>query len=141
MLIKPIEEPIEWLWVQDRTHLIRMEDSVGLIAYLNGKRVAACVADSFGKDSCSVHITIENPLVLRRGFLEEVADGLFNQRGMKRVFGLVPSNNAKALKLNKHLGWQEIARIPNGHSEGVDYIIMEMTPKTCRWLNKRQEAA
>jgi hypothetical protein len=54
----------------------------------------------------------------------------------------VPSNNEKALKLDRHIGFKEVARIPNAVAEGVDYIVMCMEKSECRWLPEElREAA
>ena len=140
--IAPLTTDAQWKWMKERASPIKMEDTLALIAHNEqGEIVACCVADSFGRDSCCVHLAIESPLVLKYKFMETLADGLFNNRGMKRVFGMVPSTNEKALKLNKHLGFTVIATVPNGYCEGVDYIIMEMVRESCRWLKTEQEAA
>ena len=102
---------------------------------------AIAVFDSFTVDACSVHFAIDNPFVIKHGFLNEIARHLFIQCGRKRIFGLVPSNNEKALKLDKHIGMEEVARIPDAVKEGVDYIVMRMDKESCRWIEQNKEAA
>jgi hypothetical protein len=132
----------EWAWFQSRTKTILCEDMMGMVAYNEeGTMVAACVADSFGPDNCNVHMAIDSPMVLRRGFLSGLADWLFIQNNRKRVFGLVPSNNSKALKFNAHIGFQEVARVPNAVAEGVDYVVLSMGRDDCRWFKEIKEAA
>lgn len=133
----------DWQWFKERTSVIRMEDTMGMVAYEDTRLgiLAVCVADSFGPDNCNVHLAIDNPLVIRRGFLNEIANWLFVQNKRARLFGLVPSNNSKAERFNKHIGWEEIARVPNAVAEGVDYIVVEMHRDTCRWLKNVRRAA
>lgn len=133
----------EWNWMRERTSLLRVEDTRGIVAYEDndGSILAACVADSFGVDNCNVHICIGNPLVIRRGFLNEIARWLFIDCGRTRILGLVPSNNERARRFDEHIGFTEIARVPNAVADGVDYIVMEMHRDTCRWLPAQKEAA
>ena len=141
MIFKPLTETEEWKWVQARAHPIACEDSQGLVAYDNDIIQAIAVFDSFTVDACSVHFAIDNPFVIKHGFLNEIARHLFIQCGRKRIFGLVPSNNEKALKLDKHIGMEEVARIPDAVKEGVDYIVMRMDKESCRWIEQNKEAA
>jgi len=135
--------PHEWDWFKRRTHTIACEDSEGMVMYNTDMSIAAvAMFDSFSPDGCNVHWAIDNPMVLRHGFLEAIAHYLFVTRERKRIFGLVPSNNARALKFDKHIGMREIARIPHAMGEGVDYIVMTMTREECPWLAKElREAA
>ena len=139
-LFLPIGLPDQWAWMKERAHVIACEDSTGIVAYDDdGMIVAGVVADQWTTDSCQVHIAIEDPMVLRHGFLEEVANYLFNVCGRKRIFGLVPANNEKALKLDLHMGFEEVVTIPDGFSDGIDYKILRMT-RDNRWLKKYEES-
>ena len=140
MIFKPMTTLQELEWIRERTHVVPTIDSMGLVAYQDETIVAMCLADTFTVDSCSVHLGIDNPLVLRHGFLEELADWLFVQCGRKRLFGLVPDNNEKALKMNLHIGWREVTRIPDVLCEGVGTVVMRMDKEDCRWLKKREAA-
>jgi len=143
--LKPLTEQAEWEWVNSRAHPIQCADSQGIVAYDKRGIQAICVADSFTVDACSVHLAIDSPFVIRHGFFHEVARHLFIACGRKRIFGLVPSSNEKALRLDVHLGFEEVARIPDAYAEGIDYVVLRMDKETCRWLKKpeeqRQEAA
>jgi RimJ/RimL family protein N-acetyltransferase len=97
---------------------------------------AIAVFDSFTVDACSVHFAIDNPFVIRHGFLHEIARHLFIDCGRERIFGLVPSDNEKALKLDQHIGMEPVARIPDAMKRGVDYVVMRMNKEDCRWLPK-----
>jgi RimJ/RimL family protein N-acetyltransferase len=140
--IKPITEDIEALWARMRTRAKVCEDTEGLVAYDDEKIVACAVFDSFTVDACNVHWCIANPFVLRHGFITAICDYAFHERGRERIFGLVPSDNPKALKLDTHIGMHEVARIPDAYAKGIDYIILRMDKSDCRWLTKElREAA
>ena len=95
--------------------------------------------DSWAPNSCQMHFAIDNPMVIRHGFFETVADFCYNVRGIETIVGLVPADNEKAIKLDKRIGFKEALRIPNGYKDGIDYVVMLMTREDCRWL--KQEAA
>jgi RimJ/RimL family protein N-acetyltransferase len=135
MKFKPLTELYEWAWFQKLARPVRCEDSQGIVAYNDaGKIVAMAVFDGFTVDSCTAHVGITNPLVIRAGFLNEVFDHLFNTCDLKRVFGLVPSNNTKALKFDLKIGFTEVARIPDGFETGVDYAVVRLDKEDCRWI-------
>lgn len=139
---KPITTQEEWRWIRERARCIACEDSQGIVAICEDGAIGAVAAfDSFTVDACSVHLAIDRPIVLRRGFLSEIAAHLFYACSRKRIFGLVPSNNEKALRLDKHIGFREVTRIPDAMKEGVDYVVMRMDREDCRWLPKIKEVA
>jgi len=131
---KALDTVAEWVWFKTRVPFTASEDSQGIVAMLGDDIVAICVADGFNKDSCNVHYAIDNPMVIRRGFLNEVFRHLFITCGKKRVFGLVPANNQKALKLDLHIGFSEVCRIPDGFETGIDYVVIRMDREDCRWI-------
>lgn len=139
---KPLDTAQEWAWVQLQAGVIACQDSQGIVALTDTGAIAAiCVADSFTTDACQVHFAIDKPLVIKYGFLHEIARHLFITCNRDRIFGLVPANNAKALKLDTHIGFREVARVPDGYARGVDYVVMRMDRDTSPWLAQHKEAA
>lgn len=142
MLFKAMDSQEEWNWIWERAHPLWCRDTAGIVAYNeNGEIQAACVFDSFTVDACSVHFAIDNPFVIRHGFLHEVARHLFIHCDRKRIFGLIPSDNEKAHKLDLHIGFREVARIPDAYADGIDYIVVRMDREDSRWLEERKRAA
>jgi hypothetical protein len=138
---KPLDTAEEWAWIQDRAKVIACQDSQGIVAFDERGIAAICVADSFTVDACQVHFAIDRPLVIKHGFLHEIARHLFTVCGRKRIFGLVPANNKKALKLDTHIGFVEVTRVPDGYAEGIDYVVLRMDRETTPWLALIMEAA
>jgi hypothetical protein len=138
---KALETPEEWAWIQIACKVIACEDSQGIVAYEDDTIVAACVADSFTVDACNVHFAIAKPLVIKHGFLHEIARHLFITCNRKRIFGLVPATNKKALRLDTHIGFREVARVPDGYAEGIDYVVLRMDRDTSPWLGELRRAA
>ena len=132
---KPMTENHERAFFNEKTHVIRCEDTQGIVAYsATGKILACMVADSFSPDSCNLHVFIDSPMVIKHGFLLECFTHIFHVCKRSHVFGLVPSNNEKALKFNRHIGFTEVCRIPDGVGTGTDYVIMRMDKADCQWI-------
>ena len=139
---KPLTTQEEWQWFKQRTPVIACEDSQGIVAFDERGIQAVCVADSFSVDACNVHFAIDSPMVIRRGFLHEIARHLFCVCNRNRIFGLVPDNNEKAIKLDKHIGFTEVARVPRALSKNIGYVVMVLEKEDCRWLPEElREAA
>lgn len=132
----------DWAWVNAQVPVLRVEDTCGLMAENadTGERLACCVMDNWANNSVQTHMIITHPIVLRHKFLEFCADYIFNFEGRKRVYGFIPGNNAKALKLNAHLGFKEVFRIPDGFADGEDYVVMQLLKEDCKVIPKQEVA-
>ena len=143
IIFQPMQYDHEWLWIRKRAHPLRCQDTEGIVAYDGtGKIAAVVVFDSFTVDACSVHFAIDNPMVIRRGLISEACHYAFVQRGKKKMFGLVPDNKEKVLRLDEKLGFYEVTRIPDALQDGVGYIVLRMDRADCRWIPQElREAA
>ena len=114
----------------------------GIVAYNSetAETLAIVVAQDWTQTSCQVHQVILNPFVLRHGWFEEVASYLFNTAGRKKLYGLVPSNNARALSVNEKCGFAEVALLEDAFADGVDYIVMELKPENCPYWSDELES-
>lgn len=132
---KPINCEDEWDWVTSRVPLLMVSDMTSILAYdkVSGERLACCVMDTWTPTSCQIHFTIENPMVLRHGFFQEISKFVFDVAGRIIMYGLVPSDNAKALKLDKKIGFKEITRLKDAYAKGVDYILLELRKEHCNF--------
>ena len=99
---------------------------------INGKiRVVVMYCSFFGK-SCCIHVHGEGNHWATKSFLKTVFHYPFNILKLKVIIGTVAGNNEKALRLNRHLGFRDVAIIPDAHDEG-DLVILEMRPEYCKW--------
>lgn len=80
-------------------------------------------------------------MVLRWGLLKWAFRLVFVYNNRNLVTGLTPADNEKALRFNKHIGFREVYRVPEGYKPGVDYVLQEMTKAECRWLDLPAERA
>ena len=136
---KPLTEQKEWDWISKRAKQAQVEDSQGLVAYKDdsGEILGIVVMDSWTKSGCQAHIAIDNPMCIRAGLLSEAFFHIHVTCDRKYAFGAIPANNKKAYNFDLKIGFKEVARIPDGHAEGVDYIIIRTSRENNPWLLKK----
>jgi len=98
----------------------------------NEIRAVVVYCGFYGK-SCMVHVGSVGSHWLTKSFLRAVFDYPFNKLKLKVIIGTVAGSNEKALKLDRHLGFKDVAFIPDAHDEG-DLVILEMRPHFCKWV-------
>lgn len=101
------------------------KDLIGVVGY-NG----------FCGKTCQMHMAGDGNWV-NREFLFAAFDYPFNQLKLNMVLGPVAGDNARALKLDAHLGFKEVARVKDGWDDGVDLIVLGLKREDCRWHNRR----
>ena len=139
---KPMTEAYEWNWITERALCSRSRDTQGIMAYDSvGKLQAGVVFDGINLASCNVHVAIDNPLVIRRGFLNHGFEYLFKVLGLERVFCAIKATNEKSLNFAKKLGFEQEAILKNRFPDNVDYIVFRMEKEACRWIEQEKEAA
>ena len=115
--------------------IMPVPDMQGIVAENECGHFQGCaIFGHWSPSSVQAHVIVENPMLLRHGFLEEAARYVFITCDRGVIIGLVPSNNEKALKLDAHIGFKEVGRVRDGHDFGVDTVIMELRRENCRWL-------
>jgi len=139
--IRPLVPSRDWAVIQADLPVLWVEDTMGLVAIdEGGTLVGAALMDNWTHNSVQMHLFIKTPLVLRYGFIEAAFDFVFIEAGVEYIYGMVPGDNTKAVKLNKHMGFTEKIRLENGWAEGCDYIVMELKKENCRYLPVREAA-
>lgn len=133
----------DWAWIQRICPIVRCEDTSGIMAINSDTNttVGAFIMDNWTNNSVQCHFVISNPMVLKYGFLETCADYVYNEKNVANVYALVPADNAKAVKLNKHMGYTIIACLDEAFDIGVDYLLMGMKRDNCVFYKKREQAA
>ena len=69
----------------------------------------------------------------------QFCDYIFNTKGMQTIYGWVPADNEKAVRLNTHMGWSIKAIFDDGYMPGVDFLLMELKKADCKHLTIEQE--
>lgn len=138
--VRPFYGPTDWNWVNEQLPIMQVEDTSGLIAVdvETGERVGALITDNWTNNSVQAHFLIKSPMVLRHGFLHHCLDFIFNYSGRKAIYGFIPGDNEKAIKLNTHIGFKEVFRMPEGFADGVDYVVMQLLKEDCTCLPERE---
>ena len=108
------------------------DDAHYLGQVLNNEIRAVVVYCGFFGKSCMIHVGSEGQHWMTKAFLKKAFDYPFNTLKLKVIIGTVAGSNEKSLKLNRHLGFKDVATIPDAHNDG-DLVILEMRPNFCKW--------
>jgi hypothetical protein len=133
---RAFDGPSDWGWVNTQIPILRVEDTCGIMAIDadTNETLGACIMDNWTTNSVQAHFMATTPMLLKHGFIEECFDYLFNERELKYIYGMVPEDNVRALKLNKHMGFTEKLRLPDAWADGIDYVVMELKKENCKYL-------
>lgn len=124
-------------WVAQGDPLARYGNYYAMGAERNGELVAGIVIDHFNGSNAFAHVTITKPGKDTYALIRAFFDYAFNQLRLKRVTGLVPSENTRALAFDKKVGFEQEFVIKDGSAAG-DMIVLVMRPDKCRWINQKE---
>jgi hypothetical protein len=89
--------------------------------------------------TCQMHVVNLTEAYTPKKLLFSAFDYPFNYRGLEKVFGLVDSNNDRAMKYDQKLGFKEAIRFAEMHDSGGDLVVFEMNKADCRWIKERKK--
>lgn len=95
----------------------------------DGQITSGIVFHNFNPNNASCHIACTKP---DKGFVELVDHAFlyaFQQCGLKRLTGLVESDNEKALKLDTHIGFVPEGVMKQAGTEGQDVVCLVLWPE------------
>lgn len=98
-----------------------------------GSLIGVVAYNGFCGNTCAMHIAGDGNWVSRE-YIKAAFDYPFNQLGIEAVIAPVAADNHKALRFDKHFGFQEVHRVKNGWEKGTDLIYLQLLRKDCRWL-------
>jgi hypothetical protein len=101
----------------------------------DGQIVAGVVINNYNGANATCHIAISKRTKLLVELFYHVCNYAFNYCKLKRLTGMVPSNEPHILAFDKHLGFEEEFVMKDG-APGADMHVLVMRPDTCRWLRK-----
>lgn len=113
-------------------------EAIGLVK--DGVVLAGVVLENFTGRSAMCHIAIAHPRVPVRKLVVAVANYAFNQLGVEKLIGPVPSTNMQAIQFDLRLGFQPEAIIRDA-VPGGDMLIFSMTREQCKFLPRLKEVA
>lgn len=124
-------------WLAPRIKLTWSDDFRGLARVKNGKIIGCVGYEGFTGTSCRMHMAGE-PGWMNRDFIHYAFRYPFDVLGLKMVFGLVPSGNTTALKIDLRLGFEELLYIDGAHPDGGLHLLQLTREKWKRSRYGRQ---
>jgi hypothetical protein len=100
-----------------------------------GRVTAGVVINNYNGANATVHIAITEPNRMLIPLFKSVCDYAFNVCKLKRITGLVPTNEPDTIKFDKHLGFVEEYIMKDG-APNADMMVLVLWPKNCRWLQE-----
>lgn len=102
---------------------------------MNGEIVAGVVIHQINGANAFCHIAIEKPVKAIYDLFFVVCDYSFRQLGLKRLTGLVPTNEQHIIKFDKRLGFEEEFVMKDAAID-ADLMVLVMRADNCRWLER-----
>lgn len=102
---------------------------------VGGRLVGGVIFTGYTGASIGIHVASFDTRWIDKDMLWITFHYPFEQLGVQKLFGQVPSSNRKALDFNKKLGFKEEARIA-GVFPDADLVVMSMLRSDCRWLKR-----
>lgn len=99
-----------------------------------GNLMGGVLFKNFTGASIAIHCASFTPNWLSRDLLWVMFHYAFEQLGVKKVIGPVPSSNLGALAFDYKVGFKYVTTVPGVFPDG-DLIVLEMDRASCRWLN------
>jgi RimJ/RimL family protein N-acetyltransferase len=122
-------------FLQKRVGLAWSTDFVSIGRVLDKTLVGVVGYNNFTGTSCHMHMAGDGGRWMNRAFLKASFGYPFETLGLQLVFGVVPSGNHRALKIDLKLGFEELIYIPGAHPDGGLHIL-QMRREKCRWLRE-----
>jgi L-amino acid N-acyltransferase YncA len=120
-------------WVANRVgQTTSWGDFYAMGAEKKGELAAGVVLNNFTPCSATVHLAVSTPTKSLSELLDHAFLYAFTTCGLRRLTGLVESNNEKSLKIIKHLGFYEEGVMREAGTDGQDIIVLVLWPENYR---------
>jgi RimJ/RimL family protein N-acetyltransferase len=131
-----INHPGDGEWVMLRVGGVFNERTDHVVAvHRDGRMVGGVVFTGYLGASIMLHMAGSEDNWATRDFLWMVFDYGFNQLGCRKLVGLVPAYNFRAVRVDEHLGFKEEARLKEMLIDPEeDLLVLTMTKPGCKWL-------
>jgi L-amino acid N-acyltransferase YncA len=121
-------------WVAEQVdHQARWGDFYAMGVERDGQIIAGAVVNNYNGANATAHIAVARHTRLLIPLLQNMCDYVFNQCKLKRLTGMVPTNEPDTIAFDKHLGFEEEFVMKDG-APGADMMVLVMWPHNCRWL-------
>jgi RimJ/RimL family protein N-acetyltransferase len=101
----------------------------------DGEIIAGVVVHMINGANAYCHIAIEKPTKALYDLFFVVCDYCFRQLDLKRITGMVPTDEPDIIKFDKKLGFEEEFVMKNA-APGADMQVLVMWADKCRWLKR-----
>jgi hypothetical protein len=127
--------PTHWAWIQERYPFLRMADTCGFMTIDRdtGDLLAAVICDTFMHNTAQLSLIVEDSVVFKHGFAEEVAQYMIEGHQKDWAFCKVSANNSKCLSIVDWMGFKEVGRLSGAGKDGCDHILFEMHKDDCKF--------
>jgi hypothetical protein len=130
-----INEERDGDWVMTRVGGVFNDKTDHVIAlHRDGRTCGGVVFTGYLGASIMLHMAGNETNWATPDFLWMVFDYGFNQLGCRKLVGLVPATNHRALSVDIRLGFTIEARLADMMTDGSDLLILSMTKSACKWL-------
>ena len=143
MIVTSKTEHLRWTmfdFLKDRKVLLSRSEDFQAIGRLGveGRLIGVVGYFGFAGLTCQICDAGEGNWVSRE-LIRATFDYPFRQLGMEHLFATVRATNARALRLDRRIGFADFARVKDGWARGEDMIILTMARDDCRWLTQDAE--
>lgn len=118
---------------QQGVDLARAADQQGIGLERDGELVGGVLYEGFNGQNIWMHCAGVGRWI-NRSLLKASFAYPFVQLNVRNVWGFVEASNAKARRLNEHLGFKQHAMLDGAAKDGGSVIIYRMTKEECRFL-------
>ena len=141
-MIRNLNKGTDWDWIQEHIPLSWTDNTSGIV-YMDDdySLCAAMICENWTPTSVECHFIMQNRKAFRNRFHYECARYVFSMGDRLKMIGIVPSNNEAALKLDRHFGFTEVARIEDAINHGVDAVILELHRDNCPYWEQQDKVA
>jgi len=116
-------------------------EAVGVLDVGTGRIRAVMILNGFIGDAAVLHFATDGTMGwATRDIVTKLFGYIFTFKGLARVIGLTPCDNAPALKLAFKLGFQIEGRMRRNATGDAD-IMTSMFAEECHWLHTEKELA
>lgn len=129
------QEPLLIPWAADKIGIGQFRDDAKAIGIMSDGEIRGVVVyDTFSACDCNMHVASDGSATwLTREFLVHAFAFPFIQAGLRRVTGIVPAANERALSFDLKLGFTREGYCPKALPND-DVVILGMTRDRCRFI-------
>lgn len=119
-------------WVAAKVNQTGGWGSFYAMGTMRGSQVTAgFVFNNFNGANATVHIAVDTPSKAMVNLFRAGCDYAFNKCKLKRITGMVPTNEPATIKFDKHIGFKEEFVMKNA-AVGADMQVLVLTEEDAR---------